>query len=113
MWKVRNIHDGKIGIFGESSSRNKVIKRVYKLDTIPITNKGEKIYVCGEDGKSECRVDRENEGDIKYKMRYSKPTCNNGSITGKVSKVIEQYENLCDNSKLRILLLILIIFLII
>lgn len=123
MWKIRNIRNKKVAIFGESNERRGVVKRVYKIDTIPIKMNGENKNVCGEDGKSECRVDRESEDDIKYKMRAFTPKCNLGSTFGLKSgsevkddsgnDVIEQYENLCDNSKLRILLLILIICIII
>ena len=92
-------------------------QRVYKLNTIPVVNNGEKKNVCGESGNEECRInDKEN---ARYKMRGYTPKCSLGSISGRISGsevkdnqgniIIEGYQNLCDKSKLRILLLVIII----
>lgn len=120
MWKIRNIHEGKLAVFGKSKSREGVIKRVYKLNTIPVVNNGEKKNVCGESGNGECRINRESKENARYKMRGYTSKCSLGSISGRISGsevkdnqgniIIEGYQNLCDKSKLRILLLILIIF---
>ena len=57
MWKIRNIHEGKLAVFGESKPRKGVIKRVYKLNTIPVVNNGEKkMFVVN--GNGECRINR-------------------------------------------------------
>ena len=92
MWKLRNIKDGKYGIFGESSSSGN-IKRVYKLNEIE-------------------NIKREDPNETKYRMKEKTTKCNNGSISADSSKlsgsevlddagnaIIETYSNMSEKLK--------------